>query len=166
MIRLFCVPFIIKMLSSGNYYKAFFLLLSAIISDFLDGFIARRYNAVSIIGSILDPIVDKIFILSLYAYFYCKKAVPLWFFMSIFFKEITLLFLVLYYFFIIKKLIVIKPVWQGKCAMILHCFLTMYIFYQHIFFPNLLIQEFFFVIVAFFSFFALVVYAKKILSKS
>ncbi len=48
-----------------NYTLALCLFLLAGISDYLDGYFARKYNASSQIGEILDPIADKILILFL-----------------------------------------------------------------------------------------------------
>ena len=38
-------------------------LVLAMVSDFLDGFLARRYKTTSQFGAILDPIMDKFFVL-------------------------------------------------------------------------------------------------------
>ncbi len=40
------------------------LILAAALSEFLDGFLARRWLAVTPLGQLLDPIADKLFILS------------------------------------------------------------------------------------------------------
>jgi CDP-diacylglycerol--glycerol-3-phosphate 3-phosphatidyltransferase len=51
----------------NNYYMgAFVLFFVAGISDYLDGFLARKYNASSQIGEILDPVADKILIIFLF----------------------------------------------------------------------------------------------------
>jgi CDP-diacylglycerol--glycerol-3-phosphate 3-phosphatidyltransferase len=47
------------------YWIAFLLFFIASITDFFDGYLARRYNHVSQIGEILDPIADKILIVFL-----------------------------------------------------------------------------------------------------
>ncbi|WP_448587476.1 CDP-alcohol phosphatidyltransferase family protein [Thermocrinis sp.] len=53
-----------------------FILLGA-ISDWLDGDVARRKNQVSKLGALLDPFVDKVFVLScLSAYLYLQKVSP------------------------------------------------------------------------------------------
>ena len=46
----------------GNYSIALFLFFVASFSDFLDGYIARKTDSVSVLGEILDPIADKLLI--------------------------------------------------------------------------------------------------------
>tara|TARA_B100000287_G_scaffold260879_1_gene245439 strand:+ start:1704 stop:2255 length:552 start_codon:yes stop_codon:yes gene_type:complete len=57
--------FIIFLLVSleSNYSIAFLLFFLAGITDYFDGFLARKYRASSDIGEILDPIADKILII-------------------------------------------------------------------------------------------------------
>ena len=45
-----------------GYFLAFILFFIAGATDYLDGYFARKYNAVSEIGEILDPIADKLLI--------------------------------------------------------------------------------------------------------
>jgi CDP-diacylglycerol--glycerol-3-phosphate 3-phosphatidyltransferase len=47
------------------YWIAFALFFIASITDYFDGYLARKYNHVSQIGEILDPIADKILIVFL-----------------------------------------------------------------------------------------------------
>lgn len=47
------------------YWYAFLLFFIASITDYFDGFLARKYNLVSQLGEILDPIADKILIVFL-----------------------------------------------------------------------------------------------------
>lgn len=49
----------------NSYFLSLFLFLLACISDYLDGYLARRYNLTSIVGEIMDPIADKILIVFL-----------------------------------------------------------------------------------------------------
>tara|TARA_B100000886_G_C20266278_1_gene425102 strand:- start:5 stop:544 length:540 start_codon:yes stop_codon:yes gene_type:complete len=45
-----------------NYSIALFLFFVASFSDFLDGYLARKTDSVSVLGEILDPIADKLLI--------------------------------------------------------------------------------------------------------
>ena len=53
----------ILLISPDGYFLALALFFLAGITDYFDGYLARKYNAVSQLGEILDPIADKILIL-------------------------------------------------------------------------------------------------------
>ena len=65
--RILSIPFILMLMNLGDAYYgyAFCLFAVASISDALDGFIARRYNAISKFGVFIDPLADKILVISL-----------------------------------------------------------------------------------------------------
>lgn len=51
------------LMTPDTYFIALVLFFLAGITDYFDGYLARKYNAVSQIGEILDPISDKILVL-------------------------------------------------------------------------------------------------------
>ena len=51
------------LMSPDGYLLALVLFFLAGVTDYFDGYLARKYNAVSQLGEILDPIADKILIL-------------------------------------------------------------------------------------------------------
>lgn len=53
----------VLLISPGGYSLALILFFFAGITDYFDGYFARKYNATSQLGEILDPIADKILIL-------------------------------------------------------------------------------------------------------
>ena len=62
--RIFLAAVIFLLLiSPDGYLLALILCFLAGITDYFDGYLARKYNAVSQLGEILDPIADKILIL-------------------------------------------------------------------------------------------------------
>ena len=54
------------LMSSDGYLLALILFYVASLTDWLDGYLARKYNAVSQFGEILDPIADKILIVFIF----------------------------------------------------------------------------------------------------
>jgi CDP-diacylglycerol--glycerol-3-phosphate 3-phosphatidyltransferase len=63
--RIFLVPFLVVVLLtkfSGREYAGLAIFLVAAITDFFDGFIARRRNQITRLGTLLDPIADKLLI--------------------------------------------------------------------------------------------------------
>lgn len=59
MTRIVSTPFIGYFLATGHSTAAISLFTYSCVTDFVDGFIARRYNQKSALGSILDPAADK-----------------------------------------------------------------------------------------------------------
>ncbi len=56
-------------LSVNQFQAAIVSFVLAAFSDILDGFVARRYNQQTIFGQILDPVADKIYVISVMAVF-------------------------------------------------------------------------------------------------
>ena len=56
---------VIILFSSEYYLSSFFLFTAAAWSDFLDGFLARKYNITSNLGSLLDLLADKVLVSSI-----------------------------------------------------------------------------------------------------
>lgn len=61
--RILLAPIIFLFLIFGNYLVCIILFFLAGLTDYFDGYLARKYNAESQIGEILDPIADKILII-------------------------------------------------------------------------------------------------------
>ena len=81
LIRLACLPVIVLCLSYegrlGSFLAALFFGM-AFVTDFLDGYFARRYGAVTVIGKMLDPLADKILMTTAYLILAFRGALPWW----------------------------------------------------------------------------------------
>jgi len=64
--RLAMIPLLLLLLREQNYQAALLVFIVAGLSDGLDGFIARRYHFESHLGGVLDPLADKLLMVSTY----------------------------------------------------------------------------------------------------
>lgn len=73
---------------------ALFWIILAVFSDFLDGWFARSYHEITLVGKILDPIADKIVIFAVLLFAEpVAERVPLWFLLYAILREALILFL-------------------------------------------------------------------------
>lgn len=75
-LRIILIPLVAWLILSDYFLYALITTLFIAISDFLDGFIARIFNAQSEIGSYLDAIADKAFIISAYMLIGTQNLLP------------------------------------------------------------------------------------------
>lgn len=71
-----------------GYAVCAFLLFYAILSDWLDGRLARQYGCVSVFGQLFDPIADYVFFLTAFLCFVHAGWMPLWMFLIVLMREI------------------------------------------------------------------------------
>ena len=76
--RILLVPVVVWAISSGQMWIAFVLFLAAGVSDAVDGFLAKRFGMTSELGSYLDPLADKVLIVSIYVALGINGVIPDW----------------------------------------------------------------------------------------
>ncbi len=59
------------------------------ITDALDGYLARKLNVVSVVGKFLDPLADKLLVMSLLVYLVPMGRIPAWIVVALLAREIT-----------------------------------------------------------------------------
>lgn len=94
LMRLFLLIPIIVCLAHERRIWALFLMIFGVATDFLDGYIARRWKQFSDFGRILDPAIDKInvVVVSLFMVISPAYHFPLWFFVFILIRETVVMF--------------------------------------------------------------------------
>jgi len=79
-IRLALLPVYVYMVLETNYWIAAGLLLGALgATDWVDGYLARRLHQVSKVGKILDPVADRLLVITALITIAYVGAVPWWF---------------------------------------------------------------------------------------
>jgi cardiolipin synthase (CMP-forming) len=76
--RIVLTPFVAWHLWQGDVEGAFWLFVAAAITDLLDGNLARLLNQRSVLGAWLDPIADKLMLLTTTAFLCLTDLLPMW----------------------------------------------------------------------------------------
>lgn len=77
-VRLVLVAPLVYVLLEEEYFLALCIILGAGASDGLDGFLAKHYQWQSRLGSILDPIADKLLLISSFIALALLGHIPMW----------------------------------------------------------------------------------------
>ncbi|MDA0830372.1 MAG: CDP-alcohol phosphatidyltransferase family protein [Burkholderiales bacterium] len=89
--RLLSVPFLAIILSGHDYQLAFWFFLVLGFSDGLDGYVARRFNAVTTVGTILDPVADKLLVITCASILVWEGLLPLWIGIPLVLRDVVML---------------------------------------------------------------------------
>lgn len=88
--RIFLVPMVVWLMLDGRMQTAFLLFLVAGISDGIDGFIAKRYGWQTELGAHLDPLADKMLLVSIYMVLGLFAHIPTWLVVAVVSRDILI----------------------------------------------------------------------------
>lgn len=116
-IRFIFIPFIFTSVVNNDYLVALIIFTISAITDILDGYIARKYNYITDLGKLIDPLADKLTQVSLLLSLSILKILPWWIFAIVFIKECVMVISasLLYK----RKDVVVYSKWYGKLATVL-----------------------------------------------
>ena len=91
--RIVLVPFLAYFLWIDSWWIALGIFIAASLTDLLDGYIARKYSQITDLGKLLDPLADKLLMLTAFAMLATHEMIPWWGFAVIAAREglVTLL---------------------------------------------------------------------------
>ena len=114
-IRLLLVfVFVYAFFTCESLYVALLIFLVAGATDIIDGYLARRFNWITKLGKLLDPLADKMMQITALICLWMKHLIPGWIAVLYFLKECTLLLLGL---IVIKRRdVAVVSKWYGKLA--------------------------------------------------
>ena len=90
LLRIVMVPVVIVLLYQREYSYALFIFTLAGVTDGLDGWIAKRYRLQSALGAMLDPIADKLLLVSTYAMLAMLGDIPFWLLVLVLFRDLLI----------------------------------------------------------------------------
>lgn len=139
LLRVVLSPVLVALMFNGYWYASFWCFMVAALSDMADGMVARIYNQQTVLGAYLDPIADKIMMVSCFFTLTLIDApfftVPWWFAWLVLIKE-GLLVLGIMLFYRRYGYLEIRPTLLSKIGTLIQfCFIGFFFFCY--FFPSL-----------------------------
>jgi len=88
--RVIFIPIIFWLLVSGQTRGAFLLFVLAGITDAVDGWLAKRWNMQTELGAYLDPMADKLLVVSIYVALGVAGELPSWLVIAVVSRDILI----------------------------------------------------------------------------
>lgn len=111
--RIAACPILVLLLYEHSYDLALYLFIAAGVTDGLDGYIAKRFNCVSNLGKVLDPMADKLLIGSTYVMLAILGDIPFWLVVVVMFRDLVIVvgYLIIA---VMVETVSVRPTWMSK----------------------------------------------------
>jgi len=113
MLRLLLIGVFIWLFLDKMHFAALAVFLLAGITDFLDGYIARKYDLVTSFGKLVDPLADKLMLIAALVCLTTTGAAPWWLVVVVIAKELLMM---VGSFLMYQKGVVVYAQWIGKIS--------------------------------------------------
>ncbi len=122
-VRLITVIPVVYLLLIHEFGWALLLFAAAGISDGLDGFLAKQFGWQSRLGGILDPLADKVLLVSCFLVLGAMGLIPLWLVLASVFRDLVIVSGALLYNFRVEE-VDAAPTWVSKLNTVLQILLV------------------------------------------
>ena len=127
-LRFLLIPVYIGIFASGHMIPAFLVVVAAGVTDVLDGYIARRYGQITSVGEMLDPLADKLMLITVIVSLLVTGHISWWAAGAMFLRDMGMIAGGLFTHFRGKKNVPAN--WMGKLTTVLFYAAIMFIFFE------------------------------------
>lgn len=91
--RVIFIPWVVVLFNNhlSNKWFIIFLIILFSLLDNLDGYLARKLSQITEFGKIIDPLVDKLFVITIAICLYYYKLLPLWFILVVILRDFLIM---------------------------------------------------------------------------
>jgi cardiolipin synthase len=114
LLRIIAVPIFLMMMVEDNYEAAMWIFLAAGATDALDGAVARLTNSRTDLGAHLDPLADKLLLLSSFLVLGILGWVPMWLMILVIVRDAIILGGFIFSAVLVGRSIPMAPSFAGK----------------------------------------------------
>lgn len=118
LIRIFCSPVFVGLVLYGHHSWALVVFLAAGLTDALDGMIARVLNQQTTLGQYLDPLADKLLLVTAFVVLSFDGEIPVWATLVVVSRDVIISVgsLVIH---LLCERVDITPTWMGKATTVI-----------------------------------------------
>jgi len=116
LLRIVAIPVFLALLTDERYTEALIVMAAAVVTDAVDGAIARLTNQKTILGAYLDPLADKMLLLSAFITLAFLNAVPMWLTVLVISRDVVIVVGFFLLFVLTQRAMEIRPSAFGKGA--------------------------------------------------
>ena len=114
LLRILTIPVFLEFLSYHFYWEALLVFGIGGVTDFLDGFVARWMNQQTALGAYLDPVADKLLVITSFIMLGSIGGIPMWLAIVVVVRDILIVVGYAIIYFLIEERLQVKPTLVGK----------------------------------------------------
>jgi len=119
LIRIVAIPFFLVLLSLNLYLEALIVFVLSALTDGLDGAIARMAKQETALGARLDPVADKLLVMTSFVMLGVIGGIPLWLVVLVVSRDLIILLGYATIYLLVEERLEAKPTLMGKANTVL-----------------------------------------------
>ena len=120
--RIVTIPIFLEFLAYQFYWEALLVFAIGGFTDFLDGFVARRMNQQTALGAYLDPVADKLLVITSFMMLSSIGGIPVWLTVIVVARDILIVLGYGIIYVLVEERLQVRPSLIGKWSTTLQLF--------------------------------------------
>src|SRR6185503_3069470 len=120
--RILTIPIFLEFLAYHYYWEALLVFAIGGLTDFLDGFVARRMNQQTALGAYLDPVADKLLVITSFIMLGAIGGIPVWLTVIVVVRDVLIVLGYGIIYLLVEESLQVKPSLIGKWSTTLQLF--------------------------------------------
>jgi cardiolipin synthase len=112
--RILTIPIFLEFLAYHFYWEALLVFAIGGLTDFLDGFVARRMNQQTALGAYLDPVADKLLVITSFIMLGSIGGIPVWLTVIVVARDVLIVLGYGIIYLLVEEPLQVKPTLTGK----------------------------------------------------
>ena len=117
--RILTIPVFLELLAYHFFWEALLVFAIGGFTDFLDGFVARRMNQQTAVGAYLDPVADKLLIVTSFIMLGSMGGIPVWLAVIVVARDVLILLGYGIIYMLVEERLQVRPSLIGKWSTML-----------------------------------------------